>query len=78
MPEISADIFAARLISAAIGVSAWDDLLMSMPDHFFDLGADERNRIWRTVLRAANGGERDARRLKEIAIDAMLAQTGAA
>jgi len=77
MPEISTDIFAARLISNVIGARAWDDLLMSLPDSFFVLNGNEKAMIWRVVLQAANGGEHDPERLKGIAINAILTQIGA-
>ncbi len=76
MPEISSDIFASRLISAAIGAKAWDDLLMKLPNDFFALNADEKTMVWRVVLRAANGGEHDPERLNKIAIAAIKTQVG--
>ena len=77
MTEISSDIFAAKLISNAIGAKAWDDLLMSLPNRFFTLSSGEKTCVWRAVLRAANGGEHDPERLNRIANNAILTQIGA-
>ena len=73
---IAEDILVARQVSLVIGFDAWEDLLMGMPDSFFDLESDQKARIWRAILKMANRGESNIAQLEKIALDAILAEIG--
>jgi len=74
MPEINEEILAARQVSLAIGFEAWEDLLMELPDRFFDLEPGDKAQIWWAILKVANRGERNIAQLGKVAMQMILAE----